>query len=264
MNGPSPCEPGADHSLSARVRDYWNEHIHDLQIATCPVGTPGFFQDLEEYRFDKLRYLPQLVDSPAYRGKTLLEVGCGIGIDLARFATAGATVTGIDLAPTAIDLARRNFSQRELTADLRTMNGEAMQFPDCTFDVVYAHGVLQYTADAHAMVGELHRVLRPGGEAIVMVYNRHSWLSALSKLTKVPLEHQDAPVLRMYSVREFRALLEPFPVVKIVPERFPVRTRLHGGLKGVLFNTMFVGAFQLLPRAVVRQTGWHLMAFAHK
>jgi 2-polyprenyl-3-methyl-5-hydroxy-6-metoxy-1,4-benzoquinol methylase len=249
--------------LLEAIRDYWNDHIHDLEIAIHPVGTPEFFQELAEYRFDKLRYLPQLVDFSAYQGKQLLEVGCGIGIDLVRFAHAGAIVTGIDLSEVSIDLARQNFAQNGLTADLQVMNGEALQYEDSRFDVVYAHGVLQYTADAQKMVSELHRVLQPGGETILMVYNKYSWLNALSRLTKVELEHEDAPVLNTYSVREFANLLRPFDRVQIIPERFPVRTRLHHGLKATLFNGLFVTTFNLLPRPLVRPYGWHLMAFAH-
>ena len=65
---------------------------------------------------------------------------------------------------------------------------------------------------------------------------------------KVPLEHEDAPVLRKYSAGEFRALLRDFRDVRIVEERFPVKSRLHGGWKGLLFNTLFVGTFNALPR----------------
>ena len=97
-----------------------------------------------------------------------------------------------------------------------------------------------------------------------MVYNRVSWLNALSKVMKVPLEHEDAPMLRKFSIGEFRALLSPFDNVVIVPERFPVKSRLHKGWKGVAFNTMFVGAFNAVPRPLVRWLGWHLMGFAAK
>jgi SAM-dependent methyltransferase len=246
------------------IREYWNDHIHDLEIATEPVGTPAFFQQLADYRFDKLRYLPQVLDSPAHRGKRLLEVGCGLGIDLIRFARAGAIVTGIDLADVSIDLARQNFAQQGLSADLQVMNGEDLSFADDDFDVVYAHGVLQYTASAPKMIGELHRVLRPDGEAILMVYNKYSWLSAMSKVSRVDLEHEDAPVLRTYSIKEFETMLKPFSEVRIMPERFPVKTRLHRGLKATLYNDLFVTGFNFLPRTVVRPLGWHIMAFAQK
>ncbi|MCP5095924.1 MAG: class I SAM-dependent methyltransferase [Chloroflexi bacterium] len=254
----------ANSDVIKAIGDYWNDHIHDLEIATHPIGSAGFFRELDEYRYDKLRYMPEVVDFPSYKGKKFLEVGCGVGIDLVRFAREGAIVTGVDLAQVSIDLAKQNFENNGLEADLRIMNGEALEFEDNSFDVVYAHGVLQYTADPHQMARELHRVLRPGGEAIVMVYNRISWLNALSKLMSVGLEHEDAPVLEKYSIAELKDILRPFPQIRIVPERFPVESKLHHGLKATLYNKIFVKGFNLLPRALVRRYGWHIMGFANK
>ena len=118
--------------------------------------------------------------------------------------------------------------------------------------------------DDKALVEECRRVLKPGGTAVFQVYNRISWLNALSKVMKVPLEHEDAPVLKRYSAAEFKALLTGFRGVRIVEERFPVKSRLHGGWKGLLFNTCFVGTFNARPRAWVRRFGWHLLAFCTK
>ena len=248
------------------IAAYWNERIHDLEMTDQPVGTLRFFDDLDEYRFDKLRYLPRLVDFGGFRGKRLIEVGCGIGTDLTRFARGGAVVTGVDLAQRSIELARANLMLHGVDGqtDLRVANGEALPFADDSFDVVYGHGVLQYTADARRMVEECRRVLRQSGTAIFMVYNRVSWLNALSKVMGVGLEHADAPVLQTYSIPEFRRLLDGFPDVEIVPDRFPVRSRLHKGWKGTVFNGLFVGAFNAVPRPLVRRFGWHLMAFCRK
>jgi hypothetical protein len=114
------------------------------------------------------------------------------------------------------------------------------------------------------MVDEIQRVLRPDGEAIIMVYNRISWLNAMSMVVNVGLEHEDAPVLKKYSIGEFKQLLTSFSTYTIIPERFPVETRLHQGLKGTLYNKVFVRLFNLLPKSLVRPLGWHLMAFAKK
>ena len=248
-----------------QIAHYWNHRIHDLEMTDQPVGSKAFFDDLDEYRFDKLHYLPKVVDFSAFDGQRLLEVGCGIGTDLVRFAKGGARVTGVDLAQTAIDLARRNFELNGVAAEeLRVANGEHLPYADAAFEVVYGHGVVQYTANAPQLIRECHRVLKPGGTAVFMVYNRVSWLNALSKVMKVALEHEDAPVLKKYSIGEFRELLTPFGDVRIVPERFPVKSRLHKGWKGVAFNTMFVGTFNALPNAWVKPLGWHLMAFCRK
>jgi hypothetical protein len=73
------------------VRAYWDRQVHDAKITQHPVGSRGFFDDLDRYHFEKLHYLLRLVDFDGYRGRTVLDVGCGAGVDLARFAKVAPT-----------------------------------------------------------------------------------------------------------------------------------------------------------------------------
>jgi SAM-dependent methyltransferase len=114
------------------------------------------------------------------------------------------------------------------------------------------------------MVEEIYRVLRPGGEAILMTVNSRSWLFRLQKIMKVEIDYPDSPVFHRFTISRFGELLAPFKDVRIIPERFPVATKVHSGLKARLFNTFFVGAFNALPRALVRPLGHHLIAFCRK
>jgi SAM-dependent methyltransferase len=262
--GAGDAPPASSAAGVDAVRRYWDARIHDQEIARHPVGTRDFFDELEAYRFEKLAYLPRVVDFTAFAGRRLLEIGCGVGTDLVRFARHGAIVTGVDLSARAIELCRENCALHGVSADLSVMDGEHLELGDGAFDAVYAHGVVQYTGDPARMVAEIRRVLRPGGEAIVMVYNRYSWLGVLSRLFGVGLEHEDAPGFRIHSIAELRALLSGFAQVEIVPERFPVRTRLHSGWKAALYNTLFVDAFNMIPRRLVRPLGWHLIGKAVK
>jgi SAM-dependent methyltransferase len=249
---------------SAGVRQYWDSHIHDLEISSHAPGTRGFFSDLDQYHFEKLHHLLRIIDFNAWSGRDVLDVGCGAGVEIVRFARGGARVTGVDLSMSAVTLARQNVAQQGQRASLACAEGERLPFADNTFDFVYAHGVVQYAADDAAVVRECHRVARPGATVIVQVYNRISWLHVLSTVMAVPLEHEDAPVLRRYSIGELARLMAPFSTLEIIPERFPVRSRLHKGWKGTLFNAGFVGTFNALPRAWVRRFGWHLLAVARK
>jgi 2-polyprenyl-3-methyl-5-hydroxy-6-metoxy-1,4-benzoquinol methylase len=260
----SAARRGSNGDLTDAIRRYWNERIHDLEIARHPVGSKEFFEELAAYRYEKLDYLPRVVDFAGYRDKKLLEIGCGVGLDLVRFAQGGAIVTGVDLAEVSIDLAKKNFGFQGVTGNLELMDGERLQFATGSFDVVYAHGVLQYTANIQTMIEEIRRILKPGGETILMVYNRYSWLNFMSKLFGVKLEHEDAPVLNTFSIPQFRKMLSGFSRVEIIPERFPVPTRLHHGIKAAVYNGVFVSAFHLFPKPMVRPLGWHLMAKAIK
>jgi SAM-dependent methyltransferase len=251
-------------TTNAQVRAYWNSHIHDLEISSSTPGTREFFRDLDHYHFEKLHHLLGLVDFNAWRGRDVLDLGCGAGVEVIRFGQAGARITGVDIAPNAVALSRQNAMQQNVAARLTVADGEALPFPDRTFDFVYAHGVMQYTTDDRRLVGEVHRVLRPGGRAMFQAYNRISWLHILSKVMKVPLEHEDAPVLRRYSAAELRSVLQGFSSVELVAERFPVKSRLHKGWKGAVYNGLFVGTFNALPRTWVRRFGWHLLAFCRR
>jgi SAM-dependent methyltransferase len=251
-------------ATAADVRAYWNTHIHDLAISSHAPGTPGFFADLDAYHFEKLHHLLRLVDFAAWRDRDVLDVGCGPGVEVVRFARAGARVTGVDAAPNAIALAAANAAQQGVHPTLDVADGEALPYADRSFDFVYAHGVVQYAADDRKVIAECHRVLRPGGLLLVQVYNRRSWLQVLSKVMKVPLEHEDAPVLRRYTWADLSSLVAAFPHTNIVAERFPVKSRLHKGWKGATFNTFFVGTFNALPRRLVHRLGWHLLAFCRK
>lgn len=246
------------------IQAYWDRFLHDQEMSQAPVGSPQWFADLAAYRYEKLDYLPRVVDFNGFPGKKLLEVGCGIGLDLARFGLGGAAVTGVDLSPRAVALAQAHLAQQGVLGKVLEMDGEAMDLRDNSFDIVYAHGAVQYTEHPERMVAGIHRVLKPGGTAIVMLYHRDSWLMAMSRVTKVDLEHREAPAYRTFSRREAQELLRPFRSVRIVPERFPVATKLHHGWKGAAYNRLFVPGFNALPKAVTRRWGWHLMIWATK
>ena len=246
------------------VKRFWNNHVHDWKVAKSPAGTREFFEEIEEYRYEKLNYLPEAVGFHRFAGKTVLDMGCGVGNDLARFAKAGAIVTGVDLAEHSIQLAKDNFRFRGLKGDFQQMNGEQLSFPDNSFDAVFCHTVLHFTPNPAAMVREIHRVLKPGGEAILMTVNRRSWMNLLRRVMKIEVDHLDSPVFYTFTVAEFEQLLTNFRTVRIVPHRFPVRTKVHEGLKAKLYNVLFVDLFNALPRSLVQKSGHHLIAYVHK
>lgn len=252
-----------DPSIEA-VRDFWNNHVHDWKIAKSPAGTKEFFEEIEDYRYEKLDYLPKAVGFDRFAGKTVLDLGCGVGNDLSRFVKAGAVVTGVDLAEHSVALAKDNFRFRGLSGEFQQMNGEQLSLADNSFDAVFCHTVLHFTPNPAAMIAEIHRVLKPGGEAIIMTVNRNSWMSFLYRTMNIEIDHLDSPVFYTYTIAEFERMLSAFQDVRIVPHRFPVRTKVHEGLKARIFNLLFVDLFNALPRAWIRRTGHHLIAYVHK
>ncbi len=248
------------------VRSYWNEYVNDIEVTEFPRGSDEFFAALERYRYDKIDYLRDYVGFDRYAGKKVLEIGCGVGHDLMQFARAGADVSARDLTENAVELATKNLAREGFSGDIRQGNAEALDFPDGTFDVVYSHGVLHHTVDTEKSIGEVHRVLKPGGEAIIMLYNRNSWLAFVAWISGTNIEHadKDAPIIRKYSTRECRAMFRKYSDVSIHVDRFPKRTLKFDNLFGKLNNYLLVPFFEILPDAIRRPLGWHIMIRANK
>jgi ubiquinone/menaquinone biosynthesis C-methylase UbiE len=218
-----------DDALRA-VEAYW-------EAASC--GEELYLQgmELEDYeRQASERYrlepcIPRFVEFDRYRGQRVLEIGVGMGADHRRFAEAGADLTGIDLTDRAVQHVRRQFDLTGLSSDLQTGSAEALAFASDSFDLVYAWGVLHHTPDTPRAVGEVLRVLRPGGEAKVMIYHKHSmvgymlWLRyALARgkpytsLAAIYAQHLESPGTKAYTVDEARPLFEGFEIIDVYSE----------------------------------------------
>ncbi len=162
-------------NLKERVHDFWQAHPCGSKFSDAEIGTREFFDRVEQHRYEKEWHIPAAADFASTRGLRVLEIGCGVGTDGLQFARAGAIYTGIDLTEAAVELARKNFESAGARGQFRVADAENLEFADESFDIVYSHGVLHHTPDIEAAVREVHRVLTPGGRAIVMLYHRGSY-----------------------------------------------------------------------------------------
>lgn len=165
----------AEYNLKDRVRAFWQANPCGTKFSDAEPGTRLFYERVEEHRYEKEWHIPAAADFASARGLKVLEIGCGLGTDGAQFARAGADYTGVDLTEAAVELARRRFELFDLAGEFRTADAENLDFADESFDLVYSHGVLHHTPDTERAVREVHRVLRKGGRAVVMLYHRDSY-----------------------------------------------------------------------------------------
>lgn len=104
-------------------------------------------------------------------GRSLLEIGCGMGLHTEMLVRAGARVTSIDLSPTSAEATRKRLQLKGLECDVREMDAENLAFDAGAFDRVWSWGVIHHSSRTGRIVREIERVLRPGGDARLMVYN---------------------------------------------------------------------------------------------
>lgn len=236
------------------VRDFWQAHINNEYYTDAERASDEYFDEIERRRYDTHYHLPALFASLDGSGKRLLEIGCGIGVDSIQLAQRGFDVTAVDLTPNALTVARQFAARRGVHVDFQLGNAEGLDFADESFDAVYSFGVLHHTPDIERSVAEVHRVLRPGGTAYVMLYHRDSVVNLAHRALRLPYEspvdrNDHCPVVYTFSRSGVRKLFRDFS-----------RTEVHAAYPftygfGPLTTKLPLGIRQPLGRAI----GWHLM-----
>lgn len=211
----------------AAVRRHWEAD---------PCGSRGiegqdrraFFDQLTRERYAQDHHVPDFARFARGRDKDVLEIGVGAGTDFMQWVKNGARATGVDLTEAGIALTKERLALEECTATLRQADAENLPFEDGSFDIVYSYGVLHHTPDTPRALAEVHRVLRPGGVALIMIYRVPSWTgfnlwglhcAAKGKPWISPrqaiYEHLESPGTKAYTDDEARALMSDFSSVEI-------------------------------------------------
>lgn len=244
----------------ADVKSFWNRNVCQAErIKNAEPGTKEFYEKAEKIRYKYHYYLPKLFDWMAEQkaGTNLLEIGCGMATDLLQLARRGFKVTGIDLTEEGINLAQQRFDLYQLPGELKVDDAENLSFADASYDIVYSFGVLHHTPDTQKSIDEVYRVLKPGGMAVIMLYNRRSFNYFVHRMLDAPFDgnRQDrCPIERTYNRSEIKQMLREYSKVNMDLE---------------YFMTTGYGIFwDLLPKALHNQLGkklgWHIVIRAWK
>jgi ubiquinone/menaquinone biosynthesis C-methylase UbiE len=255
-----PVAPVVHDKLTRQIQDFWSRRVNAERIMGKSVsnhnrGEDKYFADLEAQRYRSHRHLLPWISS-MQSGKSVLEIGSGVGLDTFNMAKYGMLVTALDLTVVAVSAARQRFAAHHLAGNFCVSDACNLPIADNRFDYVYSFGVLHHVADTVKSIKEVHRVLKDGGQARIMLYNRYSLNELVHRLVKVPFEDKDelCPVVRRYTADEVRELFKDF-------------ARLEQKLEYV-FGEGYGKLFDLTPRwlhnFLSRHWGWHIMITATK
>jgi 2-polyprenyl-3-methyl-5-hydroxy-6-metoxy-1,4-benzoquinol methylase len=266
------------HPSIEDVSRYWDAQPCNIRHSALPVGTREYFDEVEARKYLVEPHIPAFADFHRWRGKRVLEIGCGIGTDTISFARAGAWVTAIDISNASLALAHRRAAVFGFTDRIDFRAGNAEQLSDVVtpepYDLVYSYGVIHHAPDPSKVVHQIGRFVSQTSIVKIMIYHRVSWkvLSIIAtkggfrfwELNRIVAEHSEAqngcPVTYTYTRSQGERLLESagFRVTAArVQHIFPYRVRDY-----TRYRYVRAWPFSRLPRplfhALESRLGWHL------
>jgi ubiquinone/menaquinone biosynthesis C-methylase UbiE len=214
-------EQGDD--LKSKVQQYWDHTPCGSDDIPFPEGTLEFFKVVEQRQDDDMDVTRAFAQFSRYRHKRMLEIGVGAGTDFLQFVRAGAQACGIDLSPHSVALTKKHLTVYGLYGLTLVADAERLPFPADYFDLVYSWGVLHHSPTPPEAIAEIYRVLKPGGQIKVMMYNRRSMTSlglyvkyALLKgkplvpFSQLYASYLESPGTKAYTIKELKRLFASF------------------------------------------------------
>jgi SAM-dependent methyltransferase len=214
------------NSLKDQVREFWNNESCG-EVYAHGESEIERMREQARRRYELEPYIPSFAHFGEGEGQRVLEIGVGMGADHLEWAKARPhALAGVDLTPRAIEWTRSRLNAEGFDSDLRVSDAEALPFADSSFDNVYSWGVIHHSPDIRAAVREIHRVLKVGGVARVMIYHSRSLVGILlwtryallvgkpkDSLTKIYAEQLESPGTKAYSPAEAHELFSQFSSV---------------------------------------------------
>jgi len=276
-----PVENGAafyDVPLSA-VQEYWNSRPCNYRHSVAPVGTKEYFDDVEARKYKVEPHIPAFADFAKYKGKRVLEIGCGLGTESINFARAGAHVTSVDLSDESLKLCKKRFEVFGLKADFYSGNAEEL----CSilpagsqFDLIWSFGVIHHTPHPERCVEQFKKLLAPGGEMKIMVYSKVSYklfflmretgdwdFGKMAKLIATYSEAQTGcPVTYTYTFEECHDLMKGFQITHLSKDHIFCwdidEYKNHRYVKEKCWKDLAEDQFKKLEK----ELGWHTLITA--
>lgn len=220
-------------SLNTDVRAYWEQEpcgTDGAVVGDRPPMSPEWFAEVERFRYEAEPFIHQIAQFTRHRGKRILEVGVGAGTDHLQWARAGCDCYGVDLTDAGIETTRAHLALHGLSSNLQRVDAETLPFDDGCFDLVYSWGVVHHSEAPERIVAEIHRVLKPGGTFVGMLYGRrsvtafHVWVRHAFRKGRpwrtfrdVIWNHVESIGTRAYTIPELRRLFAAFPGFTATP-----------------------------------------------
>jgi 2-polyprenyl-3-methyl-5-hydroxy-6-metoxy-1,4-benzoquinol methylase len=250
------------------VKAYWDSRPCNIRHSKKPVGSKEYFDEVETRKYYVEPHIPGFAQFARWKGKRVLEVGCGIGTDTINFARAGAQVTAVDLSTESLAVAKQRAEVFGFRDRVKFFQADAERLAETVpverYDLVYSFGVIHHTPRPARAAAEIRKYMGPDSELRLMVYAKNSWKNIMIEAGfDQPEAQSGCPVAFTYTHDEIRQeLLKGYEVLSIEQDHiFPFVIE-----KYVKYEYEIVPWFAAMPRemfqALEKSLGWHKLVVA--
>lgn len=247
------------------IIDYWNNQPCNIKHSDHPVGTLEYFEAVREKRYRAEPHILDFANFHRWRGKRVLEIGCGIGTDAVEYARHGAIYTGVDISNESIELARKRFAAYNLPGTFLHLDAASEDLSSLgKFDMVYSFGVIHHYPDMNAILDRIHSVLNLGGEFKFMVYAKNSWKYAMIQQGLDQFEAQaNCPYAQAFTKEEVADFLKDKFRIERIRQDHCFMYQIPSYKKGIFeLEPWFEAMPEVMRKAVKEYLGWHLLVRA--
>ena len=248
------------------VKTYWDNRPCNIRHSEKDIGTKEYFDEVEYKKFYVEPHILSFSQFETLSGKSVLEIGCGIGTAAVNFARNGCDYTGLELSAESLKLTRQRFDVYGLKGSFYQGNAEELTsiLPDKKYDLIYSWGVIHHSPNPMQIVNEAKKLLKKDGVLKLMVYAKNSWKNYMIEAGYDQPEAQSGcPIAFTYNKQEVPELLgSDMEVISIEQDHiFPYQIESYKQgmyVKQPWFQHMPIDMFKVLEKNL----GWHLLITA--
>lgn len=247
------------------VVNFWNNRPCNVFHSPKEIGSKEYFEEVTKRKYKVEPHIKDFANFECWKGKKVLEIGCGIGTDAQSFAQSGAIYTGVDLSKESIKLAKKRFELFNLNGRFYEVKDEKITdiVPIEEYDLIYSFGVIHHTPDPNLLLNELKNYMNKNTTFKLMLYSKNSWKSYMIEAgLDQPEAQYGCPIANTYTENEVRDLLDGYKIIDIHQDHiFPYEVESYKNYqykKLKWFESMPDQVFSILEKKL----GWHTLITA--
>lgn len=264
---------------SNKIRNYWDARPCNIRHSKASLGSKKYFKEVVDRRYFVEPHIPPFCQFKKWYGKKVLEIGCGIGTDTIRFATAGAEVTAVDISSKSLSICESGLKDNGVQAKLYLGDAEHLSswLPEEKYDLIYSFGVLHHTTNPEKVLDEIKKYCHKNTEIRIMLYSKWSWKSfwivmkygrgqfwkAKELIQKYSEAQVGCPVTHCYSMKDVEGLIgSRFKKWKAWKDHIFV----YKIDKYIRYEYEKCWYFKVMPKVIFnwmrKKLGWHILIVA--